>query len=144
MPKETADPGKYDPKSMALGTGPFYLDNYTPSVSYTLKRNDAYWDPNANLVDQINYPIVTEYAAVLSQLKAGNIHHFDPAGGLRGEDIFQLKKDDPRLQVYAVDLETKSTVMTFGPVGSYREVTVPLRSTSQPSGANIRNRSGSK
>jgi peptide/nickel transport system substrate-binding protein len=112
IPKEVES--GFDIRRDMIGTGPFYLDNYTPSVSYTLKRNDAYWDANANLVDQINYPIVTEYAAVLSQLKAGNIHLFDPAGGLRGEDIFQLKKDDPRLQIYAVDLETKSTVMTFG------------------------------
>jgi len=110
IPKE-AD-GGFDMRREMIGTGPYYLDNYQPSVGYTLKRNDAYWDPNGIFLDQINYPIVIENAAVLSQIKAGNIHFLQQ--GLRSEDVFPLKKDEPRLNVYAIDLQTASTVMTFG------------------------------
>ena len=45
IPKETES--GFDIRRDMIGTGPFYLDNYTPSVSYTLKRNADYWDPNA-------------------------------------------------------------------------------------------------
>ena len=59
-----------------------------------------------------NYPIVTEYAQAVAQLKAGNIHYFQ--AGLRAEDVFPLKKDEPRLQIYALDLQTANPVVTFG------------------------------
>jgi len=110
IPKE-AD-GGFDMRRQMIGTGPYYLDNYQPSVGYTLKRNEGYWDPSGIFLDQINYPIVIENAAVLSQIKAGNIHFLQQ--GLRSEDVFPLKKDEPRLNVYAIDLQTASTVMTFG------------------------------
>ena len=110
LPKEV-DNG-FDARRDMIGTGPFFLSNYQPSIGFTLKRNDAYWDQNANFVEQIEQPIVSEYAAVISQLKAGNIHYFQ--AGLRSEDVLQLKRDDERFNVYAIDLETANTVMTFG------------------------------
>src|SRR4029079_12424742 len=110
IPKESE--GGFDLRREMIGTGPSYLDNYQPSVGYTLKRIDAYWDSNAIWLDQINYPIVIENAQVLSQIKAGNIHFLQQ--GLRCEDVFPLKKAETRLNVYAIDLQTASTVMTFG------------------------------
>jgi peptide/nickel transport system substrate-binding protein len=110
IPKE-AD-GGFDIRREMIGTGPYYLDNYTPSVGFTMKRNDNYWDPQANLLDQINYPIIIDNSQVEAQLKAGNMHYFQ--AGLRAENVFTLKKDEPRLNIYAMDLQTASTVMTFG------------------------------
>jgi ABC-type transport system substrate-binding protein len=110
IPKE-AD-GGFDLRREMIGTGPYFLSEYQPAIGYTLKRHPDYWDQNANLVDQINYPIVSENAAVLAQLKAGNIHFVQQT--LKSEDVFPIKKDEPRLNIYAIDLQTASTVMTFG------------------------------
>src|SRR6185369_11976678 len=60
----------FDPKGDMIGTGPYYLDKYTPSVGFTLKRNADYWDKDYGYADQIDIPIVSEYATALSQLKA--------------------------------------------------------------------------
>jgi peptide/nickel transport system substrate-binding protein len=109
VPKEVENNG-FDIRRDMIGTGPFYLDNYQPSVGFTLKRHADYWDQNANFVDQINYPIVSENAQVEAQLKAGNIHVFAP----RAENLFQLKRDEPLFNVYPVDLTVAVTVMTFG------------------------------
>jgi len=112
LPKETE--GGYDIRNNMIGTGPFFLADYQPSIGFTLKRNPDYWDQNANMVDQINQPIILEYSQLLAQLKAGNLHYVGKSGGLRAEDIFQIKKDQPQLQIYTVDSSTASTVMTFG------------------------------
>jgi peptide/nickel transport system substrate-binding protein len=111
IPKETEN-NVFDIRRDMIGTGPFYLDNYQPSVGFTLKRNADYWDPNANLIDQINYPIVTDNSQAEAQLRAGNIHAF--YANLRAENVYQLKKDEPRLNLYPIDLTVAVTVMTFG------------------------------
>ena len=108
IPKETES--GFDLRRDMIGTGPFMLADYQPSIGFTLKRNPDYWDQNANMVDQINYPIVSQNAAVLAQLKAGNIHYFE----IQPEDLFTMKKDEPRLQIYARDLTTSTAVLTFG------------------------------
>jgi peptide/nickel transport system substrate-binding protein len=110
IPKET-DAG-FDIRRDMIGTGPYMLSEYQPSIRFVLKRNPDYWDQNANFIEQIEYPIIIEYAQFLSQLKAGNIHH--TSDQLRGEDLLVLKRDDPRLLIYALDLQTASSVMTFG------------------------------
>ena len=113
VPKETEN-NVFEIRRDMIGTGPFYLDNYQPSVGFTLKRNADYWDPNANLIDQINYPIVTDNSQAEAQLRAGNMHLF--YANLRAENLFSLKKDEPRLNIYPVDLTVAVTVMTFGHV----------------------------
>jgi peptide/nickel transport system substrate-binding protein len=75
IPKEAEDQSKLDLRGDMLGTGPWYMDDYTPSASFTLKRNEEYWDPDYALVDQIDLPIIAEYASALSQLQAGNIYY---------------------------------------------------------------------
>lgn len=110
VPKEVES--GFDLRREMIGTGPYFLSEYQPSIGFTLKRNADYWDQNANLIDQINLPIVIEPAQFLAQIKAGNVYH--SADQLRGEDLFQIKSDEPRLQIYALDLQTASMVMTFG------------------------------
>jgi ABC-type transport system substrate-binding protein len=111
MPKE-AEGGGLDLRRDMIGTGPYMLSDYQPSIGFTLKRHPDYWDQAANALDQIDLPIVVEYAQFLSQLKAGNVYH--TADQLRAEDLFVMKSDEPKLQAYALDLQTQSTVMTFG------------------------------
>ena len=106
----------------SIGTGPFQLKSHQPSVSFTLERNPDYWDKDAAMFDTIEMPIVQEYAARLSQLKAGNIHYGISVNTLRAEDVLTLKSDEPRIQLYQSSFDTSlpGTVMTFGhlPVGA--------------------------
>jgi peptide/nickel transport system substrate-binding protein len=110
LPKEAE--GGFDIRRDMIGSGPYMLTEYQPSIGFTLKRNADYWDQNANFADQINLPIIIEYAQFLAQIKAGNILH--SADQLRAEDLFTIRTDEPRLQIYALDLQTPSMVMTFG------------------------------
>jgi ABC-type transport system substrate-binding protein len=99
-----------------IGSGPFQLKSHQPSVNFVLERNPDYWDKDAAMVDQIDMPVVQEYAARLSQLKAGNIHYGISANTLRAEDVLTLKSDEPRIQLYQSNFDTSlpGTVMTFG------------------------------
>ena len=75
MPKEAEDQTKLDLRRDMIGTGPYMLTDYQPSIGFTLKRNPDYWDQAANNLDQIDLPIVGEYAQFLAQVKAGNVYH---------------------------------------------------------------------
>ena len=70
----------YDARRTPIGAGPFYVSNQVPSASVTLKRNPGYWDTERPYVDQIDYPILTEYAANQAQLVTGGIYTFAQAG----------------------------------------------------------------
>ena len=115
VPKET-DSG-LDLRGDMLGTGPWSLANYTPSVGFTLKRNPDYWDKDWALFEQIDLPIIPEYAAALGQLKAGNIYHMGShfgAGQVTQEDILSVKKEAPGLAIYEADLRVLGFPFNFG------------------------------
>jgi peptide/nickel transport system substrate-binding protein len=116
VPKETDS--TFEPKQDMIGTGPFSLANYTQSVGFNFKRNDEYWDKEWAYPDTIEMPIVTEYAAALSQLKAGNIYRFAQNGSdIKAEDVLPLKRDEPRMNVYLGDLGSAGVVgaiLAFG------------------------------
>ena len=117
FPKETGT--TFDNRNDIIGTGPYQLKAHTPSVGFTLQRNPDYWDKDYVLVDELEMPIVTEYATRVAQLKAGNIHYGISTNTLRAEDTLQLKRDEPRILLYESEFATTTTVLTFGhlPVG---------------------------
>lgn len=103
FPKEVD--GTFDPRKDLIGTGAFYLDKYAASQGMTFKKNPDFWDiKNEPYVDVVEYPTVLEYAQQLAQLKAGNIYTlFGTTGsGLRSDDLIPVHKDEPNLQIYAV------------------------------------------
>jgi ABC-type transport system substrate-binding protein len=105
LPKETDS--TFDIRADMVGTRPFTMTNYTPSVGYTFKRNPEYWDKDVALVDQVDVPIIPEYAAVLSQFKAGTLYSFGASGNtpqVRGEDVLPLKRDESRILIYKGEL----------------------------------------
>jgi peptide/nickel transport system substrate-binding protein len=115
VPKET-DNG-FDIRRDMIGTGPFVLENYTASVGFTWKRHPEYWDKTFPLVDQVETPILTEYAAALAQLKAGNIYHYL----VRPDDLLAVKNDVPQLQIYPVP----STTVTSGDILRFGTLPTP-------------------
>jgi oligopeptide transport system substrate-binding protein len=64
LPKE-ADSG-FDPRGQMIGHGPYELSAVEPSVRYVVKRNAEYWDAESYFIDQIDLPIVPEYATRLA------------------------------------------------------------------------------
>ena len=80
VPKETDT--TFDPRQDMIGTGPFMLTNYTQSVGFNFKRNPDYWDKDWALVDTIEMPIVTEYAA--------------GAGAAQGRQHLPIRPERPR------------------------------------------------
>ncbi len=98
VPKEALDPATLDLAKKSLGSGPYYMSDYTPSVGVTLKRNQGFGqDKNGfPFMDELDYPTVQEYATFLSQFKAGNIYD---GTGVNAEDVMQTKKDAPQLEL---------------------------------------------
>lgn len=88
QPVESAD--KYDPKQQMRGSGPYYLDNWTPGVGYSFKRNPGYHDSALPYLDGIEMPVIPEYAQQLAQFKAQRIWALDA----RSEDLLSIKREN--------------------------------------------------
>jgi peptide/nickel transport system substrate-binding protein len=112
LPKETD--GAFDVRGDQIGTGPFVLDKYSPSVSFTYKRNPDYYTKDYPYADAVELPIVSEYAARLAQFKAGNIHTLIGQSRIRAEDVLPTKRDVPELQIYEDDMDSTSLHTAFG------------------------------
>lgn len=112
IPKETDS--TFDIRTEVIGTGPLLMSDYKPSIGFYFKRHPEYYDKDWILVDQIDVPIIPEYAQVVAQLKSGNIHHTEL---IRGEDVLSIKREEPQLQIYATDtdfLSGTTATMNFG------------------------------
>lgn len=100
----------YDPRAVAIGSGPYALENHISSSRITLKRNESYHDAPLGYFDRIEYPILSEYAAALAAFKNGQLHQY----AVRAEDILGTKDDVPELNMYATDLLVPSASLFFG------------------------------
>ena len=116
-PKETEDQNVFDIRSQMIGTGPFYLKEHVPSVRFTMARNTEYWDKDWALIDEIDQPILPEYATRQAQFKAGEIYSsdtWDRTGFLRPEDVLAVKKDQADLLIYEAPMAVGAGAITFG------------------------------
>jgi ABC-type transport system substrate-binding protein len=115
-PKEAGD--SFDSRADQIGTGPYMLDRFTPSVDTMYKRNPNYWDPKAGFLDQVHLPLLPEYATRLAQLRAGAVS----ATQVSPEDVVATKRATPALAMYAITEENSNPVWTwrFGwlPIGN--------------------------
>src|SRR5439155_4624392 len=108
VPKETDS--TFDIKRDVIGTGPFVLSKYTPSVGLTYTRHPDFYDKNVGFIDGIETAIVPEYAAGLSQFTAGNIYLY----GVRASDVIDVKKQAPVLNLYQTPVATPTQCLMFG------------------------------
>jgi peptide/nickel transport system substrate-binding protein len=100
IPKETDS--TFNLEADMIGTGPYVMTNYTPSVGMTFKKFPDYYEKDFAFFDQIDAPFILEYAQALAQLKAGNIYAYSTGTArVRQEDILPLKQDIPQLKIYA-------------------------------------------
>ncbi len=96
MPAEAG--GKFDPAKTAIGSGPWILDNYTPSVGFKFKKNPDWYVKGFPLFDAVEYPIIPEYANYLAQFRAGNLDY----SGLNASDLVDTKQAVKDVQLYGV------------------------------------------
>jgi peptide/nickel transport system substrate-binding protein len=97
MPRESD--GGFDPKGEIRGSGPWFLDQNTPSAFRSWTKNPDYYVKGRPFADKLEQPIVTEYATRLSQFKAGNIWN----SVVTQEDAIPTKKDNPVLLLTQAD-----------------------------------------
>jgi ABC-type transport system substrate-binding protein len=107
VPKETDT--TFDIRRDMIGTGPWVLSNYTPSVGMTFSRNPDYWQKDRPFIDKIEAPFLLEYAQQLAQFRAGNIY---TGAAVRQEDIISTKQSLPDLKLYTVQTGTFSPGVT--------------------------------
>ncbi|MBZ0290382.1 MAG: ABC transporter substrate-binding protein [Anaerolineae bacterium] len=69
---DSADIESGDVATVANGTGPFKLDNWTPDQTTTLSANADWWGEGPN-VDGIEIRIIPDEASILAALRAGTI-----------------------------------------------------------------------
>ena len=110
LPKEADDTGALDLRNRMLGTGPYYLADYQSSVGLSFKRHEGYWDKEGQRIDQIDYPIVSEYSTAAAQFRAGAIHTY----AIRQEDLLPLKREVPELNFYQNPIAVQTARMFFG------------------------------
>jgi peptide/nickel transport system substrate-binding protein len=109
LPKETDT--QFDPKRQVIGAGPFYQASYTPSVGLTMKRHpDFYRSKEYPFVDQVDLPIITEYAQGIAQLRAGGVYTYP----VRADDVLSLKREAPQLNMYQTDVAVLGNQSIFG------------------------------
>ncbi|HLF79298.1 MAG TPA: ABC transporter substrate-binding protein, partial [Dehalococcoidia bacterium] len=109
MPKEIKG-GGVDPFKHQFGSGPFMINTYEPSVRMTLKRNPNYELRDTEFkrpyVDTVELPIVPDASSQLAQFRTGAVMTPNAGGqtvaaGRPIEDVLQLKKDFPEMQMTA-------------------------------------------
>jgi len=99
MPQE-AD-GKFDARGEARGSGPFFLEKWTPSVGVDFKKNPDWYEKGRPFLDGIVEFEIVDYSARLAQFEAGSLWAMSKedsiSQGVRQEDVLRLKRDHPTM-----------------------------------------------
>jgi peptide/nickel transport system substrate-binding protein len=99
IPKEVE--GGFDIRRVMIGTGPYYLSNYQPSIGFTFTKHPEYHEAGRPFINQIDMPIIGEYAQNVAQLRAGALHFYGAAGeSVSTDDVLTLKREAPHLSLY--------------------------------------------
>ena len=97
MPTESES--AFDPRQVVRGNGPWRMKQFEPSVRLEWERNPNYYVENRPFPDTLEMPIIPDYAQRLAQFKTGSIY----TTVVEPEDVVQMKKDAPGVQVMVGD-----------------------------------------
>jgi ABC-type transport system substrate-binding protein len=108
---------QFDPRKDIRGSGPWILEEYSPSVRFVWARNPDYYLKGRPFPDKLEVPILREPAQQLAQFRAGNIYS-DVMGGFGGFqlEIVPAHKDLPETLIYEEPVYPERNIwyMTFG------------------------------
>jgi ABC-type transport system substrate-binding protein len=113
----------FDPARDQIGTGPFELEEFTPSVRVVHKRFQDYWDQNHGFLGRIEVPLLLDPPAQLAQLHNGTLSTMSLAPDL----VLQSKRDRPDLALY----QWLNASMTPG-IGGWRFGWLPIDGKRSP------------
>ena len=88
-------------KTLAVGTGPFILEDITAGVGATLKRNPDYWKKDADgnqlpYLDAIDWPIIKDSATTLAAFRSGKLD----STGVGQTQFESLRGTNPDMQTF--------------------------------------------
>jgi peptide/nickel transport system substrate-binding protein len=93
--------GSYDPQKVAIGSGPFTLESYTPDLSATYKKNPDFYGKSRPNIDAMKMAIIPDPSQQLAQFTAGNL---DEIGATQSQsysafDVDPITRANPKTQV---------------------------------------------
>ncbi len=91
--------GAYDPARTAIGSGPFILDKYEPSVAYTYRKNPDYHLKPYPYVDTLRQAVVSDQQTQFAQFTAGNLDEL-PLTAVLNFDSF--RQQNPKADYFKV------------------------------------------
>jgi peptide/nickel transport system substrate-binding protein len=65
--------GNADREKNIIGTGPFFVESYTPQKDLVLKKFDNYWNPQLPHLDKVTLVFYANYDALMVALRGGGI-----------------------------------------------------------------------
>jgi peptide/nickel transport system substrate-binding protein len=90
--------GYEDAKSNPIGTGPFQFVKWVRGDRMEMARFAGYWNPLLPYLDRVIFRFISDPAAQIAALKAGDI---DVIGYIAAPESAMLLAKDPRFRVYA-------------------------------------------
>ena len=96
--KTAAEKYGEDVDKLAIGTGPYKFKSFERDGDLVLERNDEYWGPKKPQIKTLIWRKVTEVAARVAALEAGQA---DVINAVSAHEIARLEKN-PRLKVASV------------------------------------------
>ena len=108
VPRESES--QYELRRTTIGSGPWMVSEYVPSVHLHFKRHEGFYDAGKLYFDEIREPIVPEYATQLAQFKTGAIYAFE----VRPADVLATKRDAPGIDLYQVEPPSQGNIAFFG------------------------------
>lgn len=77
LPRE-ALAGTYDPAKQIIGSGPFVLQDFTPDVAVTFKKNSDWFQQGEPYIDDLQFAVIPSAAQRLAQFSAGKLDELLP------------------------------------------------------------------
>jgi peptide/nickel transport system substrate-binding protein len=98
MPREAGN--GYNPEEKAIGTGPWVLEKFTPSVGLTYQRHPDYFVKDLPYMDGVDLFVVSEYAQQVNQIKSGRLYELTP----QAQDFQDIVKALPGASVVDIGI----------------------------------------
>jgi peptide/nickel transport system substrate-binding protein len=108
IPREAED--NYDLRRTTIGSGPWMVTEYEPSVRLVFKRHEGWYDAQKLYFDEVREPILPEYSTQLAQFKSGSVLDF----AVRPSDVLATKRDAPAIQIFQEDPPAMGQIAFFG------------------------------
>lgn len=106
LPQEAVDE-EFDLTTMAIGTGPFMLEEWNDNVSATFLKNPNFYEEGKPYIDKIEYLVITDVGA---QIAAFRTEKADSISQISPEEIDNILKSNPETVIGEVMLPTQTQI----------------------------------